>query len=200
MAQKETIRTLAEIQLGYQLRKKPEAAEAGGILLIQLRDINKDRTALEFSADTVRFNPERGIEKQLLTEGDVLFMAKGSKPFACTVRNLPGPAVANGMFFILRPDTQRVAPEYLAWALNRDEAVRALMNASGTGVTMPVIRRSVLEEFTITLPPLEIQQRIGELNRLAEEEQELLKGLAEQKEKLIRAICEEISNKETTHE
>jgi len=194
MAQKETIRNLAEIQLGYQLRKKPEAAEAGEILLIQLRDINKDRTALEFSADTVRFNPERGIEKQLLTEGDVLFMAKGSKPFACTVRNLPGPAVANGMFFILRPDTQRVAPEYLAWALNREESIRALMIASGTGVAMPVIRRSVLEEFSIALPPLKIQQRIGELNRLAEEEQDLLEEIAEQKEKLIRAVCGKLCN------
>jgi restriction endonuclease S subunit len=194
MAQKETIRNLAEIQLGYQLRKKPEAAEAGEILLIQLRDINKDRTALEFSADTVRFNPERGIEKQLLTEGDVLFMAKGSKPFACTVRNLPGPAVANGMFFILRPDTQRVAPEYLAWALNREESIRALMIASGTGVAMPVIRRSVLEEFSIALPPLKIQQRIGELNRLAVEEQDLLEEIAEQKEKLIRAVCGKLCN------
>jgi hypothetical protein len=189
MTRCETIRNLAEIHLGYQLRKKPETDEAGEILLIQLRDINKDRTELALSADTVRFNPERSISKQLLEEGDVLFMAKGSKPFACTVRNLPGPATATGMFFILRPNTQRVAPEYLAWALNRDEALRALMIASGTGVAMPVIRRSVLEEFLIPLPALKIQQRIGELKRLAEEEQDLLKELAVQKEKLIRAVC-----------
>ncbi len=193
MARKETIRNLTEIQIGYQLRKKPEGNEAGEILLIQLKDINASRTHLEISEETVLFNPERSIEKQLLEEGDVLFMGKGSKPFACPVRNLPGPAVATGMFFILRPDTGRVEPEYLAWVLNSRQVLEKLMIASGTGVAMPVIRRTELEKLNIPLPPLEIQRRIGELQELNRQEQNLMNELAEQKQILVEGICKTLT-------
>ncbi len=192
MPQKETIRNLAEIQIGYQLRTKPEGDDAGEVLLIQLKDINASRTQLELSDKTVRFDPERGITKQLLNEGDILFMGKGSKPFACPVRNLPGPAVATGMFFILRPDAQRILPEYLAWALNREQILRKMLIASGTGVAMPVIRRSVLETLSIPLPPLAIQQKIGALLKLSNEEQKLMNTLAKQKKTLMQGICEKL--------
>jgi restriction endonuclease S subunit len=195
MPQKETIRNLAEIQIGYQLREKPKADEAGEIRLIQLKDINASRTHLALSEETVLFDPERSIEKQLLKEGDVLFMGKGSKPFACPVHGLPSPAVATGMFFILRPDTKRVLPEYLAWALNREDNLRKLLVSSGTGVAMPVIRRSVLEEFSIPLPPMETQKIIGELLRLSDEEQELMIELAEQKKTLMQAVCRKLMGK-----
>ncbi len=192
MLQKETIRKLAEIQIGYQLREKPKADKAGEVLLIQLKDINASRTHLELSDETVRFDPERDITKQLLNDGDVLFMGKGSKPFACPVRDLPGPAVATGMFFILRPDAQRVLPEYLAWALNREQTLRRMLVASGTGVAMPVIRRRVLETLSILLPPLATQQKIGELLKLSDEEQELMSELAQQKKTLMKGVCEQL--------
>lgn len=192
MPQKETIRNLAEIQIGYQLREKPKANKAGEVLLTQLKDINASRTQLELSNETVRFDPERDITKQLLNEGDVLFMGKGSKPFACPVRSLPGPTVATGMFFILRPDAQRVLPEHLAWALNREESIRKMLVAAGTGVAMPVIRRSVLETLSIPLPPLETQQKIGTLLQLSSEEQELMSELAQQKKTLMKGVCEQL--------
>lgn len=190
MARFATIRNLAGIQLGYQLRTKPEENRAGDVLLIQLKDVNKSRTRLEVTEGTVRFDPERSIEKQLLHEGDVLFMGKGSKPFACTVRGLTKPAVATGMFFILRPDTKLVLPDYLAWVLNQEKSLTSLLIASGTGVAMPVIRRRVLEEFSIPLPPLTIQRKISELQRLMAEEKDLLCELAAQREELIRGVCE----------
>lgn len=188
----ETIRELAEIQIGYQLRAKPKEAEAGAVLLIQPKDIHTSRSHLDLSEETVRFDPERSIEKQRLEEGYILFMGKGSKPFACPVCGLPGPAVASGMFFILRPDASRVLPDYLAWVLNREEHLRKMMTDSGTGVAMPVIRRKVLEELAVPLPPLNVQKKIGELLSLADEEQELLTELAEQKLVLMNGLCRQL--------
>ncbi len=193
MLQKETIRNLTEIQLGYQFRSKPKGDEQGSVKLIQIKDILPNRSGIS-PKEALRFEPERDTTKQILQEGDVLFMGKGSAPFACTVSGLAGPTVAGGMFFILRPDTQRVLPDYLAWCLSRKETLRTLTIASGTGVAMPVIRRSELEQFSIPLPPLEIQQRIGELQRLSREEKNLMNELIAQKEILMRAVCNKLAS------
>ncbi|MDD2236923.1 MAG: restriction endonuclease subunit S [Kiritimatiellae bacterium] len=189
MPRNETIKNLVEIQIGYQLRQKPKADDDGKILLIQLKDINTSRTQLEFTEETLRFDPKRSIERQLLEEGDVLFMGKGSKPFACVVRNLPAPAVATGMFFILRPKMKRILPEYLAWVLNSKRTLDTLMIASGTGVAMPVIRRTELEKVSIPLPPLETQKKIGELQELNRQEMDLINQLSEQRQILTEGIC-----------
>ena len=186
------IKDLADIQLGYQFRTRVEGHPKGMMLLVQVKDVNRARREVDFTS-ALRFYPERDTTKQLLKPGDVLFMGKGSAPFACVVRDLPGPAVAGGMFFILRAKPRRVFPDYLAWALGQEKTMRALMVASGTGVAMPVIKRSVLEDFRIPLPPLAVQQRIADLARLALDEQELLQEIADQKRALIQVVCERMS-------
>jgi len=192
MTQKDTIRKLAEIQLGYQFRSKPEGDEQGSVQLIQIKDILPDRSGI-LPESALRFEPDRDTTKQLLQEGDVLFMGKGSAPFACAVHELPGPTVAGGMFFILRPDTQRVLPDYLAWVLNNKRTKQRLMIASGTGVAMPVIRRTELEKVQVSLPSLELQKKIGELLELETQEQNLMNELAEQKRLLTEAVCRKLT-------
>ena len=192
MAQKETIRNLVQIQLGYQFRSKPEGDEHGSVKLIQVKDILPDRSGI-LSDKALRFEPDRDPTKQLLQEGDVLFMGKGSAPFVCTVRGLTGSTVAGGMFFILRPDTQRVLPDYLAWVLNDKRTLEKLMIACGTGVAMPVIRRKELEKVQVSLPPLELQKKISELLKMKAQEQDLMKELAEQKEILTEGLCKKLS-------
>ncbi len=191
MAQKETIRNLVQIQLGYQFRSKPKGDKNGNVTLIQIKDIRPDRSGVA-TEGALRFNPERDPTKQLLKEGDVLFMGKGSAPFVCTVRDLTGPTVAGGMFFILRPDTERILPDYLAWVLGHREIFEKLHIASGAGVAMPVIRRSELEKVQIPLPPLQIQKRIGDLLALEAQEQNLMTELAKQKQSLTEGICKKL--------
>ena len=192
MPRNEPIRKLTEIQIGYQFRSKPEGNEHGGVQLIQIKDILPDRSGLS-PAGALRFNPERDPSRQLLQEGDVLFMGKGSAPFACAVHALSGPTVAGGMFFILRPDTNHVLPDYLAWLLNNKQTKQRLMIASGTGVAMPVIRRTELEKVQVPLPPLEVQKKISELLELEAQEQNLMTELAEQKRLLTEAVCQKLT-------
>lgn len=194
MTQFESIGTLAEIRAGYQHRPKDELDENGEFLLIQQKDIHADRAGVSFST-TARISPERDASKQRLQEGDVLFMGKGRTPFGCAVIDLPEPAVASSAFFILRPDTTRILPGYLAWVLNREKTRHELLKAAGTGVAMPVIRRRELEEQAIPLPPLDTQRKIAELHRLMAEEKELMQELADQKSQLIRGACEQLIRK-----
>lgn len=182
---------IAEIRAGYQYRPTDEVDENGEFLLIQQKDVLPDRTGITFSK-AERINPNREYSKQLLTEGDVLFMGKGRYPFGCAVTQPPAQTIASGAFFILHPDTARILPEYLAWIINLKQTRHELHTAAGAGVAMPVVRRKELEEQPIPLPPLSIQQKIVELHRLMAEEQSLMRKLAKQKEILNRGICQKL--------
>ena len=186
------IGNVADIRAGLPFRSRPEAAENGSTVLVQQKNVNESRTALNF-AETLRFTPERDISSHYLCEGDVLFMGKGHSIFACAVNKLFCNTVATGLFFVLsitQDNKERVLPEYLAWALNRKSVREELLLASGSGVSMPVVRRKVLEELKITLPPIETQQNIVDLHLLSVKEKNLMEELAEKRGILINTACE----------
>ncbi|WP_372847437.1 hypothetical protein, partial [Pontiella sp.] len=144
MTRYETLKTLTEIKAGYQHRPAEELSESGEYLLIQQKDISANRIGIDY-AQSARITPERKHTRQLLRDGDVVFMNKGHAPFGCAVRELPEPSIASSAFFILSPDTTRILPEYLAWVLNRGQTRHELFSAAGIGAAMPIIHRKALE-------------------------------------------------------
>ena len=185
------IETLVEIKAGYQHRPADELTEAGSFLLIQQKDIFPDRTRIHY-AHAARISPKRKHTRQILKDGDVLFINKGHAPFACVVRDLPQPAIASSAFFILTSESSSLFPEYLAWSLNRKQVKRELFRAAGRGSKMPVIHRQVLEQQLIPLPALETQKIVTKLHHLAIMEKEIMHQLTEEKTQLIRAVCEKL--------
>ena len=186
------LENIVNIRAGLPFRSRPEADSNGNVTLVQQKNVNESRTALEF-ADAMRFTPDRDISSHYLSEGDVLFMGKGHSIFACVANNLPGYTVAAGLFFVLslkEKMKERVVPEYVAWTLNRGSIRDQLLLASGSGVSMPVVRRKVLEELKICLPSLETQQNIVDLHLLSVKEKNLMRKLAEKRESLVNTVSE----------
>ena len=54
---------------------------------------------------------------------------------------------------------------------------------------MPVVRRSVLENLDVPLPPLETQKKIAELDALMRQEQQLIDKLVQKRKNLIAMAC-----------
>ena len=54
---------------------------------------------------------------------------------------------------------------------------------------MPVVRRAVLENLDLPLPPLGTQKKIAELDELMRQEQQLLDKLAQKRKNLISMAC-----------
>lgn len=178
---------IADIRSGYLARTGVESKGTGSHYLLQIRDFNPQRTVVH--KDTlVRFTPEALASVQPIGDGDVVFLAKGVNNFAYAVFDLPAPILAASYFFVLQPHPQ-LLPAYLAWFLNQRSTRRELSRFASSGVRMPVVRRAVLENMEIPLPPPTVQESIIELDRLMLQEQDMMTELARKKRELVSAIC-----------
>jgi len=182
------LKKIAKIQSGYISRGKIEPREGGSHFLLQARDMDADHRT--YQADgLVRFSPDLSRKDWVLKTDDLLFMARGTRNYSVLIKELPERVLAAACFFIVRVSSEEVLPYYLCWYLNQATVDHYLGRHSGRGVHMPVVRRSVLENVNIPIPPMEVQVKITELDVLLQNELELLDKLAEKRKELITAAC-----------
>jgi hypothetical protein len=179
---------IARVQSGYISRGKIEPYDEGSHLLLQAKDVDGDRLTYHRD-DLIRFEPVLSGKDWILKWGDMLFMARGARNYSVLLDEIPDSALAAACFFIVRVSTEKVLPEYLFWYLNQAPVEHYLSRHSGRGVHMPVVRRAVLENLDVPLPPLETQKKIAELDALMRKEQNLLDTLAQKRKDLIGAAC-----------
>jgi hypothetical protein len=187
---------IAEVRPGYLARKGVKPRADGTHHLLQIRDFTHDRSTVD-PTSLVRFTPDSLSSLQPLQAGEVVFLARGAKNFACATAPVPDCTLAAGYFFVLHP-RNTVLPGYLAWCLNQTATLRALTRAATSGAHMPVVRRSDIENVQIPVPPLAVQRTIVELDNLMREEKSLLQELSRKKHELISTVCMTAAQSGTT--
>lgn len=180
---------LCYIHSGYTARGKLKPLHEGGVPALQLRDVAADGETL--GPRLQRYDLGALSDRYFVRGGEVVFRSRGEPNTAVAVGDpLPEPAAVIVPLVIVRPDKERVLPEYLAWAINQPEAQRQLsVEAQGTSLRM--IPMAALENLEIPVPDLPTQKRIVELNTLTRREARLLRELAVQREELMIAILGE---------
>ncbi len=74
--------------------------------------------------------------------------------------------------FMLRPKPEIILSDYLAWAINQPASQRHFDRVA-RGTTLRMVPRSGLEILEISVPSIETQRRIVEIDALAERERSL---------------------------
>ncbi|MFA4943750.1 MAG: hypothetical protein WC789_03500 [Lentisphaeria bacterium] len=164
-------------------RDATRAVPTGSCHLIRIGDISQDGTWLKDAF--VRIEPNEPVKVDLfLRPGDVLFPNRGTRATAIVYSlNLPN-TLAGAQFFILRPNPDRVLPEYLAWFLRTEEAAR-YFEGRRKGTYVQIIQRSDLAEMEMPVPPLAVQRKIVDVASLALAERAMMERLARLKSKLL---------------
>ena len=180
---------LADIQIGYQVKGRITPQVDGTHQLVQTSDVNPDGE-VAWGALAVFTPVRKGVDRYVLRDGDVLFLAKGTRQTAALVVSPPPHALAVSTFCILRVrEVADVLPGYLAWFLNvaaRDQLATIVRQ----GVTIPFVPKEALADLTITLPDHATQRRVAELDRLARREKQLTLELLEQRARLVRMVTQ----------
>lgn len=186
---------VAEIRPGHPFRGTIISSPHASTHAVQVRDVNKFGD----------IEPENLIATELkgrkqpdyLKEGDILFVAKGAKHFSTYVRQVPEQSVCSPHFFIVRIQPQykdKVLAEFINWQLNQRSAQRYFIN-SAEGTLYVSIRRKILEDTPITVPPLVTQQRIVSLYRAAVSEQKVLQQLIVNRQQQLNIIANDLFSK-----
>ncbi len=189
---KKKITDIADIQIGYQFRKKIESADNGTNRVIQIRDFDENHILNKEFLSRVRI--DKPVEEYLINKGDVLFLSRGHRNWAAPIVDDLTATIAVSHFFVIRLKQQNVLPEYLAWYINQTPAQEYLHKIARRGTHMPLIPLSAFWGLTVTLPDIETQKKIVEVSRLMDKEKQILFALQGKRSQLINTICLKAAN------
>jgi restriction endonuclease S subunit len=197
------LRDIAEIQIGYQHRDKGHPINMGSTgthRIIQIKDLDLEEQSRRevigrggsapyvWLDNLYQVTPAGDAGRYLVSQGDVLFLSRGQRTYAVPVLQALENTVASYYFYILRPDADHIAPEYLAWFINQPTA-QACLERLQRGSYIKIIPKSAFEELEVVLPPLATQRAIVELERLRQREAYIMSRLVQARKRLVNGLA-----------
>lgn len=180
---------IADICLGHPFRGAIKAFANGDAYVIQVRDTEANG---EIRLDEmIKTNFITKKQPDWLQNGDVLFVAKGSKHYSALVEGIQERTLCSPDFFVVRLNSrfkELVLPEFLCWQLNQQPAQR-YFKATAEGSLYLSIRRQVLENVPIKILPLEKQRQLSALNHCFVKEQKVLQQLIQNRQHQLEGIA-----------
>lgn len=190
------LKDIVEIQIGYQHRERGKAISKdslGSHKLIQIKDIDDGKLN---ATHLFKVTPKGDAGRYLVEKNDVLFLSRGQKGFAVAISESLKDTVAAYYFYILRLQSSDIIPDYLAWLINHPSS-QAYLNSHQRGSHIKVIPKSAFEELPVSIPSIEEQKMIIELESLRKKEAGLLEKLITTRKKLVDNLILKTTLKQT---
>ena len=179
------LKDIAEIRSGYLFKSGLDNEPGGNLQVVQLKDVS-DHGCLSTEGLT-KINFINMKSQYLLEEGDVLFKAKSNKHLAAVAVNIESPMVATAHYFIIKIKYKALSPHYLAWFINRKPGQK-YFSLHSEGTHIPVVKKKLLGELAVAIPPLELQEKIVKIFDLLLKEKELSEKLIKRRKQYIENI------------
>ncbi len=177
----------AAISAGYPLRSSADALESGDVRFIQLRNVSLDAD-VDWN-DVAKVSLPSKKEPAWLSENDVLFSARGTRTLAYALPGVPPRTVCGPQFFVLSVrDPEQLCPEFLAWQINQ-KPTQDYLQRSATGAHILNIRKAVLEDLPVVVPPRHEQELIVAFWQAARHERAALNKLIENRNTQLEALA-----------
>lgn len=178
-------------QLQFGLYTKP--SDEGNAVYLQAKHFDDWGNQTEQIDTFIQIDQKN--KSHLLENGDIILAGKGMRNFAWTYDKSFGPAVASSIFFVIKVNKLKVLPDFLTTLFNMPQTQETFQNL-GAGSSIPSIRKSELEAFTIKLPPLELQQKAVAIKQLHFKDMEISKKIISEKQKVYHGVIKKIINHE----
>ncbi|MCC7634400.1 restriction endonuclease subunit S [Stenotrophomonas rhizophila] len=181
---------LASIRQGHPFRGAIAAVADGPVQVIQLKNLAvaglQEREALLRTALRPRKAPH------WVQDQDVLMAARGNHPMAMLLRDPPQFTVCSPHLYVLRVgNPELLLPAFLAWQLNQRPA-QAYLRQQAAGSRQQSLRKVVVAQLPLQVPPLAQQQRVIAIARAAQAERQCLEALIHNRQQEIAAVAERV--------
>lgn len=186
---KNLLQNIATFQPGVYLK----ASENGSsnTYLLGIKDFDDD---FVLNGTPAKVNKHDVKEKYIVKKNDVLFSTR-LKFHAFYLPVTDDVFVASNSFIIIKPDIDKVNPDYLRWFLNHGTTQQQISNlAQGTG-RVSYLNQKKLGMLEVWLPQKKVQEDIVKINELLLRERQLTIEILEKKNMYYQNILINTSKK-----
>ncbi|MEO5350165.1 MAG: restriction endonuclease subunit S [Magnetococcus sp. YQC-3] len=164
----------------------------GEALAVQMKDVTAD-DGVDWQG-LVRTELKGRKQPDWLQAGDILVLIRGNRNIAICLGEVPVRAVCSPHFFMvqIKPKAD-ILPEFLAWQINQPLA-QNYFEQFAEGTLQRSIRRQVLEQLPVVVPPLAIQETVVHMVRAALREKQTLQALITNRERQMLAVAGQVLN------
>jgi lipid A disaccharide synthetase len=193
----DSLGAVAVISAGYPFRGAVDELQHGDVAVVQMRNVDAE-TGVDWN-DVQRITLPSKRAPTFLAAGDIIFTTRGTRNFALALHDIPGLAVCSPHFFVIRlHDANRITPAFLAWQINQRSA-QEYFQREATGSHILNIRREVVENLPVAIPPVETQHNIVALVEAAHAERAALTRLIDNRNQQLEAIALGLATPERHH-
>ena len=169
---------------GSQLHKRDYVRD--GTPIITVEHLGENRI-IHQNLPLVSDADKKRLSRYSLQVGDIVFSRVGSVDRRSLVRREEEGWLFSGRCIRVRPDTNRIYPEYLAYFFGLKE-FRNHINSIAFGATMPSLNTQLLSEIVVTYPPLPQQRAIAHILGTLDDKIELNRRMNETLEAMAQAL------------
>ena len=187
------LKEIADLSTGFSFRAKIKHDPNGDTKVIQMSDVDKYRGVLVEKLQSLS-NFEPRSDRYFLDGGDVIMLSKGYNIDAFVVPGGLGKVVTVNSFLVMKPNKDRVIPEYLAWFLN-SKRTQYFFKAMAAGTNVPNLSIKALEALDVKLPSIDEQYMISDIDMLKRREIYLHQEIAAKKEQLVDELLQRKADK-----
>ena len=184
-----TLVGFASISAGYPFRGKIDALPEGQVAVIQMRNADPE-TGIDWDGLS-RIELPRVSAKAFLRPGDIILSTRGGRNFPYYIEDHTEHVVCSPHFFVIRVKNESLLPQFVAWQMGQKSA-QDYFAAGATGSYILNLKREVVENLPIVVPPLAEQHRIAELDAAARAERTILTRLVENRAAQMTAIAQQL--------
>jgi restriction endonuclease S subunit len=181
------IQNIATIRSGAYIKEVPD----GNVCYLQVNNFSRIENKFLLPKPTLELNNK--TENHLLMEGDIVFAAKGTSNFCAVFHEEMGKVVASSSFLVVKViDRTIIMPDYLCWILNREDT-HTFFKVNAIGSSIPSIGKTLLEDYEISIPSIQVQKKVVEVSLLQQQEQRLYGQISSLRNKLTQQKLVEIT-------
>lgn len=115
--------------------------------------------------------------------GDIVLANRGTRMTAALIPEKLD-AIASSQLFVVRPKSPKILPTFLHAFLNL-QSTQEHLRSHARGTYVQTLSISILRSLQIPLLPLETQQKIASLSKLADEERRLIAELSQKRSQFL---------------
>lgn len=178
---------ISHIRAGHPFRSRLVPTEGAGTRVVQMKDVDVwDGINWE---TVVESPPHTTSALDWIKTGDILFISRGLSTYAIYVDRIPYEYVlAAPHFYLISVNSQHVNPEFLAWQINQ-KPCQDYLRRNSEGSTTKSIRRELVDNIPIVIPPLDVQENVINIYNCIRSERLLAEKLIENGERLMTGLA-----------